>query len=167
MLLYNKALDANHALLRITVLLVSCKVEAIEYEALRIFDFLIANPAHIQKLCVPRDKFTDKKEFASYKNRYQKYDPRTLFNAMKEVHCVVIERLVDIGILQADNNPSGYRILLDNIPKGLKDLAESKENSISSQAVDFIVKNLASIPVTGSNGLKKITNLMDYKYDVD
>ncbi len=167
MLLYNKALDANHTLLRMTALLISWKVESLDSDALRLFDFLIANPAHIQKLSVPRDKFTNKKEFKNYRNRYQSFDPKSLFNAMKEIHFLAIKRFVDLGVLQVDNNSLKYNVLLENIPEELKKLAESKENSISSQAIDFIVENLTSISVTGSNGLKKITNLMDYKYDVN
>jgi hypothetical protein len=167
MLLYNKALDANHALLRMTALLVSWRAEIVEREALQLFDFLIANPVHIQKLSGPRDRFTGKKEFKSYKNRYQSFDPKSLFNAMKEIHYVVIERLVDLRILEMGRSSSEYRVLLENIPEELKILAESKENSISDQAIEFIVENLSSISVTGSDGLKKITNLMDYKYDVN
>ena len=64
-------------------------------------------------------------------------------------------------------NTSKYNVELANIPDGLKVLAKSKENSISSQAIDFIVANLTTISVTGSDGLKKITNLMDYKYDAN
>jgi len=167
MLLYNKALDANHTLLRMTALLAAWKAETVEAEALRLFDFLIANPAHIHKLSVPRDKFTDKKDFKNYKNRYQCFDPKSLFNAMKETHCVVIERFVDLGILQSYKNHSGYKVLLENIPYELKKLAESRENSISSQAIDFVIENLISIPITGSDGLKKIINVMEYKYDVN
>lgn len=167
MLLYNKALDPNHTLLRMTALLISWKAESLESDALRLFDFLIANPAHIEKLSVPRDKFTDKNEFKSYKNRYQNFDPKSLFNAMKEIHFLAIERLVVLGVLKTGNNSSEYNVHLENIPEGLKVLAESKENSISSQAIDFIVENLTSISVTGSDGLKKITSLMDYRYDVN
>jgi hypothetical protein len=167
MLLYNKALDPNHTLLRMTALLISWKAVSLESDALRLFDFLIANPAHIEKLSVSRDKFTDKNEFKSYKNRYQNFDPKSLFNAMKEIHCLAIERLVVLGVLKIGNNSSEYNVYLENIPEGLKSLAESKENSISSQAIDFIVENLISISVTGSDGLKKITSLMDYRYDVN
>lgn len=167
MLLYNKALDPNHTVLRMTALLISWKAESLESDALRLFDFLIANPAHIEKLSVPRDKFTAKKEFKIYKNRYQNFDPRSLFNAMKEIHCLAIGRLVVLGVLKTGSNSTEYNVYLENIPEGLRSLAESKENSISSQAVDFIVENLISISVTGSNGLKKMTSLMDYRYDVD
>lgn len=167
MLLYNKALDPNHTLLRMTALLISWKAESIETDSLRLFDFLIANPAHIQKLSVPRGKFTDKNVFRNYKNRYQNFDPKSLFNSMKEIHYLAIERFVELGVLQRAANTSEYNVLLENIPEGLKSLVESKENSISSQAINFIVENLASISVTGSDGLKKITSLMDYKYDVN
>jgi len=167
MLLYNKALDTNHTLLRMTALLISWKAETVESEKLRIFDFLIANPAHIQKLSVSKDTFTSKNEFKAYRNRYQNFDPKTLFNAMKEIHCVVIERFVDLDILQIENNSSEYRVLLKNIPKELWILAESKDNSLPNKAINFIVENLTSISVTGSDGLKKITNLMDYKYDAN
>jgi len=167
MLLYNKALDANHTLLRMTALLISWKAESLESDALRLFDFLIANPAHIQKLSAPRDKFIGKNKFKNYKNRYQNFDPKSLFNAMKEIHYLAIERFVELGVLQTDNSSSEYNVLLKNIPEGLMNLAESKENSISSQAINFIVENLTSISVTGSSGLKKITSLMDYKYDVN
>lgn len=167
MLLYNKALDANHTMLRMAALLISWKAESLDSDALRLFDFLVANPAHIQKLSVPRGKFTDKNEFKSYKNRYQNFDPKSLFNAMKEIHYLAIERFVELGVFQADNNSSKYNVFLEKIPEGLKKLAKSKENSISNQAIDFIVENLTSISITGSDGLKKITSLMDYKYDVN
>ena len=161
MLLYNKALDANHALLRMTALLISWKSDAVECEALRLFDFLIANPGHIQKLSTRKERFPDKKKFKSYINRYQNFEPMSLFNAMKEIHCVVIERFIDLGVLHAGTSSSGYRVQLSNIPEELKTLAAS------NQAIDFIVENLTSISVTGSDGLKKITGLMDYKYDVN
>lgn len=167
MLLYNKALDVNHTLLRMTALLINWNTETVERDALRLFDFLIANPAHIQKLSVPRDKFIEKKEFKIYRSRYQNFDAISLFNAMKEIHLIVIGRFVEIGILQLDKNKYQYKVNLTRIPYDLKVLAESKENSISSQAIDFIVENLTPLSVTGSDGLKKITNLMDYKYDVN
>lgn len=167
MLLYNKALDINHALLRMTVLLINWNTETVERDALRLFDFLIANPAHIQKLNLPKDKIIKKNEFKSYSNRYQSFDAMSLFNAMQEIHLVVIGRFVEIGILQLDRKTSKYHVNLTNIPVDLKVLAESTENSISSQAIDFIVEHLTSISITGPNGLKKITNLMDYKHDVN
>lgn len=167
MLLYNKALDANHTLLRMTALLVSWKVESLNEDALRLFDFLIANPAHIQRLVVARDRFTDKNEFKYYKNRYQNFDPKRLFGAMREIQSLAIERFVEMGILQEINSSSEYKVFIKNIPEELSSLAKSNENSISSRAVDFIVNNLVLIPVAGSDGLKKITNLMEYKYDVN
>lgn len=167
MLLYNKALDANHTLLRMTALIISWKAESLDIDALKLFDFLVANPAHIQKLSVSRGEFNDKNEFKSYKNRYQNFDPRSLFNAMKEIHNLAVERFVELEVFQFDSNSSEYNVFLEKIPEGLKKLAESKENSISSQAIDFIIDNLTSISITGSDGLKKITNLMDYKYDVN
>ncbi|WP_421259336.1 ABC-three component system middle component 5 [Aeromonas sp. 602826] len=167
MLLYNKALDANHALLRMTALLISWKTDMVEGEALRMFDFLIANPAHIEKLSLPKDEFIERKVFKSYRNRYQNFEPKSLFNAMKDIHFMVIERFVEIGILRVDKNTYSYHVELDNIPNGLRVLAESKENSISKQAIEFIVANLTQISVTGPAGLKKITSLMDYKYDVN
>ncbi|WFE70087.1 hypothetical protein P8S55_09815 [Halomonas sp. M1] len=167
MLLYNKALDVNHTFLRMTALLIHWNAEAVERDALRLFDFLIANPAHIQKLSVPRDRFVEKKEFKNYSNRYQSFDAMSLFNAMKEIHLIAIGRFIEIGILQLGENTSKYHVVLENIPDDLKVLAESTENSISSKAIYFIVKNLTSISLTGPDGLKKITNLMDYKYDAN
>lgn len=166
MLLYNKALDANHTLLRMTVLLISWRAKTVDDEAIRLFDFLIANPGHIQKLSVPKGKLTEREQFKNYKNRYQNFDPKSLFNAMREIHCVAIERFVDLGVLRKDTDHSKYNVQIENVPEELKNLAESNENSISRQAVDFIVKNLTPISVTGPDGLKKITRLMEYKYDV-
>lgn len=167
MLLYNKALDTNHTLLRMITLLLSWRTETVENEALRLFDFLVANPAHIQKLSVPKGQLEEKKYFKDYRNRYQSFEPKSLFNAMQEVHFVVIERLLDIGVLQLEKESPKYQVVLSKIPDELKTLAESKENSISNQAIEFIVTNLTPIAVTGPNGLKKITNLMDFKYDVN
>lgn len=165
MLLYNKALDVNHTMLRMSALLIFWRTETVERDALRLFDFLVANPAHIQKLSTSREQLLGKNIFSSYKNRYQSFEPKSLFNAMKEVQILVMNRLVEIGVLCKHDNSSIFFVDISKLPEGLKELAESNDNSVSKQAIEFITSNLIAIPLTGANGLKKITNLMDYKYD--
>jgi hypothetical protein len=98
MLLYNKALDINHTFLRLISLLIYTKPRTVEKDKLRIFDFLITNPAYITKISLKREHLKAKNAFKSYENSYQSYDAIRLFENMKPIQEVVIHKLLEMGV---------------------------------------------------------------------
>jgi hypothetical protein len=55
---------------------------------------------------------------------------------------------------------------LSNIPEVIHELALNKENSISYQVIIFIKNYLVDVNLTGPDGLKCLSKLMEYRYDV-
>ena len=167
MLLYNKTLDPNHTILRLLSILESFENEQIEKDRLKIFDFLLANPFHIYKLSLPQDYRKSKSEFKKYGNSYNKFEARSLFEHMKPVQEVCINKLIEVNILNVIDKTDRLRISSNNIPESILSIVTSESNSISKPALLFINENLSQYSLLGTKGLKAASNLMEYKYDAN
>lgn len=166
MLLYNKALDTNHTLLRIISIILKLDLKEIEEERMRIYDFIVTNPIHISKMALGKDLVKSRNVFKNYENRYQQYDPMALFEVMRPIQGAVFYSLKEMGVLLENTSTGRYTIQLDSIPIELKGIALDKENSISNQAIDFICEYLVELPLVGPKGLKYASHLMEYRYDI-
>ncbi len=167
MLLYNKALDPNHTILRIISIALKLNIEELEIEKdkIRIFDFLIANPAYISKLTIEKDLVKAKNEFKIYENNYQNFDPVRLFETMTPICDVALAVLKEMQIISLHSESKRCVFHIGNIPPRIAEIVSNKENSVSTQALDFISDHLQIKPLTGPLGLKSITKLMEYRYD--
>lgn len=165
MLLFNKAVDINHTLLRFACLILELDFKAVEKDRLRIYDFLVANPAHIAKLSLPMAYSKSKNQFRTFDNRYQKYDPRGLFELMRPIQDLIFAKLDEMGALEKIEGTDRFLLCPDALPDNLASVALDKENSISTQAIGFIKDHLSNIELLGPQGLKQASKLMEYKYD--
>jgi hypothetical protein len=165
MLLYNKSLDVNHTVLRISSILIHTNIETIEIERLRIFDFIVSNPVHISKMSLGADLLKEKNKFRDYRNRYQNFEPKSLFESMRPIQEIVIANFKELGSLVQIEESFRLKIAANLIPEELIALAKSDENSISKQTLDFINAHLLDLNLTGKKGLKYASNLMEYRYD--
>jgi len=165
MLLYNKALDKNHTLLRVIAILLECGSNEIEEDRLRIFDFIVANPIHITQMSLSRDIIKQKNSFKDYANRYQSYDPKNLFESMKSIQNAVFIYLIEIGSITKTSSGGRYKINIELIPAFLSDIAKDPLNSISRKAISFIFDHLFKLDLVGRNGLKQASKLIEHKYD--
>lgn len=166
MLLYNKAVDVNHTLLRFAALILMLDVKVVELDRLRIYDFIVANPFHVSRLSLGQDLSKAKNAFRVYANRYQIYDPKGLFESMRPVQNIAILNLKEMGVLLEDEYSGRYLLQPDEIPDQLAEIAQDKENSVSLQALKFIDEHLTVMDLVGPNGLKRTSGLMEYRYDV-
>jgi len=168
MLLYNKALDPNHTILRIISFALKLDAEGVEIEKdkIRIFDFLIANPAYISKLSIGKDLVKTKNKFKMYENSYQNFDPIRLFETMSPIYDIALAVLKEMQIISFHHKNKRCILHISNIPAQIAEIASNEENSISIQALDFIRDHLQDKLLTGPSGLKSISKLMEYKYDV-
>jgi len=166
MLLYNKALDINHTFLRLISLLLYTEPQRVEKDKLRIFDFLITNPAYVTKISLKKEHSKAKGAFKGYENSYQNYDAIRLFENMRPIQEIVIHKLLDMKVFLEGDEKNGYLVDLSNIPVPLRELALNKDNSISYQVIAFIKSYLIDVSLTGPEGLKCLSKLMEYRYDV-
>ena len=166
MLLYNKAIDLNHTLLRLVSILLEIDAKVVELDKIRIFDFVLANPFYISQMSLGQEFLKDKNKFKDYLNRYQSFEPRMLFESMRPIQDLAILQLVDMGAMQRVDDTTRFYLQPDNVPDELASIALDKENSVSLQAIKFIGDVLFGLELTGPRGLKQASKLMEYRYDV-
>ncbi|CAH5398723.1 TPA: hypothetical protein MBS23_005431 [Klebsiella pneumoniae] len=163
MLLYNKAFDINHTILRMSSWLLNSSEPLISLEGIRIFDFLIAFPEYISKLSLGKELVKERNKFKRFSNPYNAFDPQSLFQQMEGVQKSAICSLVTASVLVEINNEL-YEIKKDK----LYAIGFTKTNlfdSINEDVISFISNNLETLPVTGITGLKAASKLMSFKYD--
>lgn len=164
MLLYNKALDPNHTLLRMVSIVNSIETNMIEMERLRIYDFLLSFPEHIATMNLGRKLMYKKKDFIKYKNCYSNYDPLTLFNSMQTIHKCALSNLVKLSILE-ETSSNNFLIDKESIPVNIIKIIQSEGSSIPSDALIFLTTQMTNLDLLGQKGIKNSSQLMDYKYD--
>lgn len=161
MLIYNKLRDPYHTLIRLLKIITKFNQDKISYDRLRIYDFLIANPQEISKIRLIK---SGKSSFKKYENPYNVYDRNVLFHNLERIQKTAIEYLIKSNILEKLPNDDIYIIHKNSIPYELTEVLEDTE-SISSEALNFIITNLNTIDLYREDGLKDRTKLIGFKYD--
>lgn len=165
MLVYNKSIDVNHTVLRLSALSMELDGKEVEKDRLRILDFILAHPVHISKMKLGLDMVKERNVFKSFTNNYQNYSDNNLFEIMKPVQDMAICYLETLGVISFVKETNRLALNYDKVSPEIKDIISKELNSISSQAVSFIKKHLIDMDLVGDNGLKSASNLMGCKYD--
>ena len=166
MLLYNKALDPYHTLLRIISIIIFGHIKEIESERLRIFDFITANPSHIEKMTLGKNLVIERNAFGKYRSAYNNFDPQILFESMKPIQQAAVSCLIEMSVLSKLENTTRLHVNYSMIPTELTAIVGDSHNSIPKDVISFIKEHLISLELLGAKGLKKASKLMEYKYDV-
>ncbi len=164
MLLYNKVLDPYHMLFRMVAICFFSKDTKIEYDRLRIYDFLLAFPLHISYSRLPKSLTKQKNTFKKYINEYNKYDAKNSFNTMKSIQENIILYLEKISILKKIENKNEFIIQKIYISSDFLKLIENAK-SLDKNLLQLLTNELNHISLYGKDGLKNRTNLMESKYD--
>lgn len=168
MLMYHPAFDANHCLYRIVSILHATGDAPISWPLLRMLDFYylfpsqLKNikpwPSEIRKLKAQVMKIPD--QFEDLSNPARTFFELETFQKTATLELiakgVLSKSSFDKGImeLEPDSLPSAYTTLLD------------LDDFLKSDAFEVITKGLPSTKLSGSNGLKSRTGLMEYVYDL-
>ncbi len=165
MLVYNKSIDVNHTVLRLSALSMELDGKEVEKDRLRILDFILAHPVHISKMKLGRDMIKERNMFKSFSNNYQNYSDNNLFEIMQPVQDMAICYLETLGVINFVRETNRLSFNYDKVSPEVKDIISKEINSISSQTVSFIKNHLIDMDLVGDNGLKSASNLMGCKYD--
>ncbi|HGF4961108.1 hypothetical protein HYN75_20065 [Vibrio parahaemolyticus] len=165
MLVYNKSIDVNHTVLRLSALSMELDGKEVEKDRLRILDFILAHPVHISKMKLGRDMVKERNVFKLFTNNYQNYSDNNLFEIMKPVQDMAICYLETLGVISFVKENNRLELNYDRVSPEIKSILSEEVNSISSQAVSFIKDYLIDMDLVGDNGLKSASNLMGCKYD--
>ncbi|OUL59295.1 ABC-three component system middle component 5 [Pseudoalteromonas ulvae] len=165
MLVYHPKNDIYNCMYRFLSIIKLANKNSIEFNRLRIFDFFFLFPHLADGIVYPKLKGVSnvRKLSRSFNEPYENLpDNKRLFSEISDYHIQAIQILCSKGILRLDNdlvfigenfeNFNIQQLLIDN--KYLEGLFYQK-----------FVMLLMEVKLTGENGLKQRTGLMEYRYD--
>lgn len=171
MITYNPAFDLYHGIFRMAHIVHRlADGECFEIDKVRIWDFYLLFPSKLNDLTIKRDekevREARKRYIGRERNPYEYCgDNRKLFEWIRPVQVSALSCLVSCGILDKDDYLSNHvcvanREALDAFVAQAGDLSAGERNALS-----FLGLFSRSMPLTGINGLKARTQLLESKYD--
>ncbi|WP_369310559.1 ABC-three component system middle component 5 [Providencia rettgeri] len=164
MLIYHPAFDAYHCLFRMIALI--DHLNTAEVDKVRILDFYMIFPAMIANIRMPPTQSGAKSLARKYKNEYR--DPINSLSTFRDMHqiqmsalkCLAATGLIDLSKLE-------YGVITRTTTEIPNDLLITMQSFLNDKAdiSDFIINELSQFDLTGKDGLKDRTQLMEYRYD--
>jgi len=164
MLIYHPAYDAYHCIFRMIALI--DHVKEIEVDKARILDFYLIFPALVSEIRMPQNFSTIKKEAKKYSNEY--HNPINTTSTFRDMHeiqmaairCLAATGLIEVKPLEKDFIKRTDKSIPDGLLLSMRDFLKSKD-----EVYNFIIAKLSQFHLTGKDGLKDRTNLMEFRYD--
>lgn len=173
MITYNPAFDLYHCIYRMAHIVQKLSEgECFEIEKVRIWDFYLLFPSKLYEVSLKlseKDLREARRNFIKLSKSPYEYcgDNRKLFEWIKPFQVSALNCLVSCGILSKDaylNNQvcvSNYQALADFVEKA-GDITQHEHNVLAF--LSLLSRNMS---LTGADGLKARTRLLEYKYDAE
>ncbi|EEZ5683172.1 hypothetical protein LOX07_000261 [Escherichia coli] len=164
MLVYHPAYDAYHCLFRMMAIMEN--TNRLEIDKLKILDFYILFPALLSEVKMPREFIKIKKTAKLHHNEYHDpLSPRIIFKEMRQIQDAALKCMLATGYIDSNDFSNGFvsrtnKQLPLNLALEMGVFLERKEPFSS-----FITQKMAKFHLTGPDGLKARTKLMEYRYD--
>lgn len=165
MLIYHPAYDAYHCVFR--MLLVTDSVPKLEIEKARLLDYFILFPSVVNSIRLPPSMSRIKRDAATFKNKYRDpINPKGTFRDIQPIQNAAIKCLAGSNLIDREAYESGLLIRSTvELPESL--IADMRGYRSAREPVStHILKDISSLPLLGSDGLKSRSGLMEYRYDV-
>ena len=164
MLIYHPAYDAYHCLFRMIALI--DHVDEIEIDKARILDFYLTFPSLVSKIRMPLSYKFIKKVANNYSNDYR--NPIGLTSTFRDMHqiqmaairCLAATGLIELAELDKKIIKRTDKEIPDGLLLSMRDFLNTKKDIYI-----FIISTLSKFHLTGKDGLKDRTSLMEYRYD--
>lgn len=164
MLIYHPAYDAYHCIFRMLALI--DHISEVEIDKARILDFYLTFPSLVSEIRMPHNHRSIKKIAQNYSNNYRK--PISIiatFRDMHQIQIAAIRCLAATGLIELTELDKGVikrtkRDIPDGLLLSMRDFLNAKKDIYG-----FIISKLSKFHLTGKDGLKDRTRLMEYRYD--
>jgi hypothetical protein len=170
MLAFQAALDPHHSIFRaLRIAAGFADILPVEIDKFRIADFYLSFPFRLGGFEYRRGQGELKRIAQEYENRrpYGGFpDDRDLFLRMRPVQSAAIETLAARGVFDPDALKQGKILRGDVAPPDELMERVLVANAAEPDLVALLAKLSLSNPLLGQDGLKKRSNLMDYRYDI-
>lgn len=168
MLLYHPATDFYHCWMRFAAVICDCGSHCVEFDRIRIIDFLLCFPLEISKCKLPTEHSAAlRKQIKQLPKSYEDpYSIRQAFAQMNKIQGQVAMDMVAKGIVQRDKYREG--LLTPNAESTARELLQSAAQEWEARGEEWYklaVSALLSIPLNGKDGIKARSGLLEFKYD--
>ena len=163
---FEPAYDAYHTIFRVNRLLPLAKASPIEHDKLRIMDFYLCFPALIDQLRLKSEDRRFRRLAQSQRPSYAgRPEGRLAFNRMQPTQAAAVQTLALSGHLSSRALELGWvEASGKEIPADLARRIDSL-NREESELIEFLGRLATDYPLSGVNGLKHRSALMEYRYD--
>jgi hypothetical protein len=165
MLIYHPVYDLSHGMFRMLRLLEIKSDHELKWDTYRILDLYYLFPHLLVDARLPQAMTKRKREFSKLASMYTRVpSPRMFIQQMRGIHESVGRSLAAKGFIEPSEYDSGILRRTDApIPA---ELADSFANATDDKTlVEMLANELAVIPLSGANGLKERTGLLEHRYD--
>ena len=170
MLLYHPMLDPYHCALRVLSLLSDSNVRKLEWDRLRLLDFLVAFPHTLRKMRLPREYLSKRSVLRAVPEPYESLPNTTrLFYQISEIQTAGIRLLAAAELIRNDLIEHEVIHMTRNVDEQHEALATAMQELRyrSDPWYAFVTECLVAYPLNGRGGLKERTGLMEHRHDVD
>lgn len=140
-------------------------LESFEFSRLRIYDFLLLFPHFIKDVSFPRAKGVSalKKSVDKIAPAYERLpDRKRLFSEMGDYHIQAIQILEAKGIFK---EVDGVISISESFQSSSVKTLLQDNQYMNNEFYKILFKTLNNVELSGDNGLKQRTGLMEYRYD--
>lgn len=165
MLIYHPAYDANHGMFRMLRLLDANPNHTMKWDTFRILDIYYLFPHLLLDARLPRNLTKAKKALGAGDSKYNRApSPKLFIQQIAGLHESIAMSLASKGFIDDAVLKSG---LLKRTAKPLPDIVQTAIDGASADddLVRLLAIDLASLPLSGQNGLKERTGLLEHYYD--
>lgn len=168
-LTYNETFDPYHAIFRFVRLHYACDISVrTPFDTLRILDFYLLFPFRIQAMRLFSDDTAWRKISKSYEDRApygSMPDDITVFSYMEPFQRAAVSSLVRSGHLVANAwDMNEIQFTKKQLPKTVT-LRCTELNDQMKPVVEILCQLKTRYPLSGRDGLKDRTGLLEYRYD--
>lgn len=165
MLIYHPAYDANHGMFRMLRLLDANPDHTLKWDTFRILDIYYLFPHLLLNARLPRNLTKVKKMIGAGDAKYNRApSPKLFIQQLSALHESIAMSLVSKGLIEEMAFKTGtLKRTAIAIPTSVQTaFARASEDDA---LVRLLAIDLASLPLSGQNGLKERTGLLEHYYD--
>jgi hypothetical protein len=165
MLVYHPAFDLSHGMFRMLRLLETNPERRMKWDTFRILDFYYLFPHLLEAARLPRSMTKRKLEFGKLGSKYTRVPtPRMFIQQLRGIHESIARSLAAKGFIEPAEFDEGLLVRTEReIPQDLVCMFADAVDDAS--LVEMLAVEMAALPLTGGNGLKDRTGLLEHRYD--
>lgn len=168
MLIYNPAQDCYHTIFRLLQILEENKGRAMSLEAIRILDFYLLFPAELAKIRFPQSLVSYKFAFKKQANPYNSLqNGKRVFHQLRALQIAALFSLASRNLVNQDLLRNHNLVQRTAQPLDAELAQAVRDRTLQmGNLVYFLVNELATMSLTGPDGLKDRSGLIEHRYDV-